>query len=72
MSDVADYAGLVEERREAVTETPPEESSPWSNMALPTLYAHLVGQGETPEVAADIVDGIMVERNGKNGDSHAA
>jgi hypothetical protein len=71
MTDVANYTDLVQEYQEAVAETP--EESPWSNMALPAIYAHLVGQGEDPETAALIVDGVMLDRrNGKNGDSHAA
>jgi hypothetical protein len=64
MTDIADYADLVEERREQVADEPP--ASPWDGMSLPAVFAHLVSQGETPEVAADIVDGIMITRmNGK-------
>jgi hypothetical protein len=69
MTDIADYVDLVQERQEAVAEEPP--ASPWDGMNLPAIYRHLLGRGEDPVVAALIVDGIMIERIGANGDSRA-
>jgi hypothetical protein len=63
--DIADLVGLAEERKEAIAEEPPE--SPWDGMNLPAIFRHLISQGEDPETAAMIVDGVMVERMGDNG-----
>lgn len=50
MNDIADYADLVEERREAVAE---ELSAPWDPMHPPTNGRMMTVQGAAPEEVAD-------------------
>jgi len=51
MSDIADYADLVEERKETIAEEPPR--SLWDPMHPPTNGRVMTAEGAAPEEVAD-------------------